>query len=206
MNSKIAMFGGSFNPVHNAHTNFAQKVIKAFDLDKLYIVPTYSSPHKTGEGMEAPFDRLKMCETAFKNIDKAVVSNIEIKRSGKSFTCDTLKQLKALHPDDTLYLVMGADMYVTLLQWKNPLEIFKFTEIITFPRDDDDYQVLKNYSEKFKPYGAVTHILNEPVFMLSSTEIRNNIHNKEFALKNLNLDVYKYILKNKLYGVESYEL
>lgn len=206
MNRKIAMFGGSFNPVHNAHTNFANKVIKAFNLDKLYIVPTYSSPHKTGESMAEPADRLKMCEMAFKDIGKIIVSDIEIKRSGKSFTCDTLKQLKGLYPDDNLYLVMGADMYVTLPQWKNPLEIFKFAEIITFPRDNDGYQVLKDYSEKFKSLGAVTHILNEPVFMLSSTEIRNNIHNKEFAEKNLNLNVYKYILNNKLYGVKSYEL
>lgn len=206
MNRKIAMFGGSFNPVHNAHTNFADKVIKAFNLDELYIVPTYSSPHKTGKGMAEPIDRLKMCEIAFKNIDRVVVSDIEIKRTGKSYTCDTLKQLKTLYPDDTLYLVMGADMYISLLEWKNPLDIFKLAEIITFPRDDDGYQILKEYSEKFKALGAVTHILNEPVFMLSSTEIRNSIHNKEFAVKNLNLDVYKYILKNKLYGVKSYEL
>ncbi len=201
MNRRIAIFGGSFNPVHNAHTNFADKVIKNFDLDKLYIIPTYSSPHKTGEYMESPADRLKMCQIAFKDIKRAVVSNIEIKRSGKSFTCDTLKQLKNLYPDDNLYIVMGADMYVTLPEWKNPLEIFKLAEIITFPRDNDNYQVLKEFSEKLKTLGAVTHILNESVYMLSSTEIRNNIHNKEFALKNLNLNVYKYILKNKLYGV-----
>lgn len=206
MKRKIAMFGGSFNPVHNAHTKFASKVINAFHIDKLYVVPTYSSPHKTGEDMVSPVDRLNMCKIAFKNINKAVVSDIEIKRSGKSFTCDTLKQLKDLYPNDTLYLVMGADMYVTLLQWKNPLQIFKLSEIITFPRDYDGYEVLKNYSEKFKNYGAVTHILNEPVFMLSSTEIRKNIHNNEFAQKNLNSDVYKYISKNKLYGVKSYEI
>lgn len=206
MNRKIAMFGGSFNPVHNAHTDFAQKVIKAFNLDELYIMPTFSSPHKTEEGMASPFDRLKMCEIAFKNIDKAVVSDIEIKRSGKSFTCDTLKQLKAMYPDDTLYLVMGADMFVTLLKWRNPLEIFAMAEIITFPRDNDGYQVLTEYSQKYKSYGAVSHILNEPVFMLSSTEIRNNIHNKEFVLNNLNPDVCKYIAENNLYGVESYEL
>ena len=69
----VAMFGGSFNPVHNAHVNFAKKVIEAVNLQKLYIMPTYSSPHKTGEGMALPEDRFNMCNIAFKEIKKEIM-------------------------------------------------------------------------------------------------------------------------------------
>lgn len=197
----IAMFGGSFNPVHNAHTDFAEKVINSVGIDKLYIVPTYSSPHKTGEGMALPYDRLNMCEIAFKEIKNACVSDIEILRQGKSFTCDTLKQLKEIHPDDTLYLVVGADMYITLQDWKNPQEIFKLANIITFPRNDEDFNDLKAHSLFLEKMGAKTVVLNEAVIMLSSTEIRNNIKNEIFVKQHLNPDVYAYIVNNKLYGM-----
>ncbi len=197
----IAMFGGSFNPVHNAHTDFAKRVIKSVDLEKLYIMPTYSSPHKTGEGMALPDDRLNMCKIAFKEIKITCVSDIEILRQGKSYTCDTLRQLKELHPNDTLYLVVGADMYITLQDWKNPQEIFKLANIITFPRNDEDYEDLKKHSDFLKTIGANTIILDEPIIMLSSTEIRNNIKNENFVKQHLNPDVYSYIVNNKLYGM-----
>ena len=197
----VAMFGGSFNPVHNAHVNFAKKVIEAVNLQKLYIMPTYSSPHKTGEGMALPEDRFNMCNIAFKEIKNAYVSDIEILRQGQSYTCDTLKQLKELHPEDNLFLVVGADMYMTLLKWKNPIEIFKLANIITFPRNNDDYNDLKEYSITLKEYGADTVILNEPLIKLSSTDIRQNINNKDFIKEHLNSDVYSYIVNNNLYGM-----
>lgn len=197
----IAMFGGSFNPVHNAHVNFAKKVIEAVNLQKLYIMPTYSSPHKTDEGMALPKDRFNMCKIAFEEIKNAYVSDMEILRQGQSYTCDTLKQLKELHPSDDLYLVVGADMYMTLLKWKNPFEIFKLANIITFPRNDEDYNALKEYSEALNEYGADTVILNEPLIKLSSTDIRQNINNKDFINKHLNPEVYSYIMKNNLYGM-----
>ncbi len=197
----IAMFGGSFNPVHNAHTDFAQRVIDSVSLEKLYIMPTYSSPHKTGEGMASPVDRLEMCKIAFKEIKRTCVSDIEILRQGKSYTCDTLKQLKELHPYHTLHLVVGADMYITLQDWKNPQEIFKLANIITFPRNDEDFNDLKAHSLLLEKMGAKTIILNEPIIMLSSTEIRNNIKDENFVKQHLNPDVYAYIVNNKLYGM-----
>lgn len=198
---KIAMFGGSFNPVHNAHTSFAKKVIDSQNLDLLYVVPTYSSPHKTGADMASPYDRLNMCKLAFKNMERTYVSDIEIKRGGNSFTCDTLSQLKQLYPNDDLYFVVGADMYITLQNWKNPEKIFSLAKIITFPRNNDDYYSLKEHSEFLKKMGAETVILNEPVFMLSATEVRNNIKDINYSKEHINSDVYDYIVNNNLYGM-----
>lgn len=195
------MFGGSFNPVHNAHTRLAAEVINSSKLDFLYVVPTYSSPHKTDLNMASPLHRLNMCRLAFENIKRTVVSDIEIRRRGKSYTCDTLKELKAVYPDDRLFLVVGADMFMTLQSWKNPQEIFRLAEIITFPRDDKSYGSLIEHSEKLKPLGAKAAVLNKPVLLLSSTDIRNNIHNPAFVKEHLNSNVYKYIADNKLYGM-----
>lgn len=200
MSKRIAMFGGSFNPVHNAHTEFAKKVIEEADIDLLYIIPTFSSPHKTDINMATAEDRYKMCEIAFKDIKNTVVSDIEIKRKGKSYTCDTLQQLKNLHPSDQLILVVGADMFVTLESWRNPQKIFKLARIVTFPRDNESYPVLQKYAKKYNKIGAKTDVLNEPVLLLSSTDIRKNIKNEDFLKSHLNSNVYDYIVNNKLYG------
>ena len=92
-------------------------------------------------------------------------------------------------------------MYMTLLKWKNPIEIFKLANIITFPRNNEDYNDLKEYSITLKEYGADTVILNEPLIKLSSTDIRQNINNKDFIKEHLNSDVYSYIVNNNLYGM-----
>lgn len=195
------MFGGSFNPVHNAHTEFAEAVIKSENLDAMYIVPTYSSPHKLDFNMASPEHRFNMCKIAFKNVKNTQVSDIEIKRRGTSYTCDTLRKLKNFHPNDRLFLVVGADMYVTLQSWKNPEDIFKIAEIITFPRNDDNYGKLIEHSKKLAELGAKTKVLNKPVMFLSSTDIRQNIKNRSFVKEHLNSDVYEYIVNNKLYGM-----
>lgn len=201
MQRKIAMFGGSFNPVHNAHTEFARQVINSAELDLLYVVPTYSPPHKTDINLAAPEHRLNMCRLAFENIEKARVSDIEIRRGGKSYTCDTLKELKKLYPNDSLFLVMGADMFMTLQDWKNPREIFSLAQIITFPRNGDSCDTLLKQAEKLKPLGAKAVVLCKPVLILSSTDIRNRIHNPQFVREHLDSNVYKYIEDNKLYGM-----
>ncbi|MGN0454001.1 MAG: nicotinate (nicotinamide) nucleotide adenylyltransferase [Ruminococcus sp.] len=199
--SRIAMFGGSFNPVHKAHRKFTEKVIESLELDKIYIVPTYSSPHKQGFDMASPKDRYNMCRIAFKGVEKAEVSDIEINRKGKSYTCDTLAELSRIHCNDRIFLVMGADMYLTLQDWKNPEKIFSLATIVTFPRDSDNYESLKKHSEFLKNMGAKSVILNEKVIKLSSTTVRENIRNKEFVNRFLDKKVYKYIVDNNLYGM-----
>lgn len=198
---KIAMFGGSFNPVHKAHRKFTEKVIESLELDKIYIVPTYSSPHKQGLDMASAKDRYNMCKIAFEGVEKAEVSDIEINRKGKSYTCDTLTALSSIHRNDRIFLVMGADMFLTLQDWKNPEKIFSLATIVTFPRDNDNYESLNKHSEFLKSMGAESVILNEKVIKLSSTTVRENIRNKEFVNRFLDEEVYKYIVDNNLYGM-----
>ncbi len=198
---KIGMFGGSFNPVHNAHTMFAKGVIQTLGLTRLYIMPTYSSPHKSDDNMAPAADRYNMCKIAFDGVKHAEVSDLEISRKGKSYTYETLRELKEIHKNDELYIIMGADMFMTLMQWKNPQIIFNLSTIVTFPRDLLDITKLEMQSKMLESFGAKSIILNEKTFDLSSTVIRENIGDKEFISRNLNNDVYKYIINHKLYGV-----
>ena len=127
--SRVAMFGGSFNPVHLGHTGIVSRMVEEFDLDKVYVVPTYSTPLKDNTPMLSPNHRIEMCKLAFADMDSVLVSDIEISRQGKSYTVDTLKELKELHPDDELFLIIGADSFLQLRLWYNVASIFDIATI-----------------------------------------------------------------------------
>lgn len=195
------MFGGSFNPVHIAHREFAQTIIEQGELDKLLIIPTYTSPHKPGEAMVSAADRYAMCRLAFARIPRTEVSDMEICRRGKSFTVDTLRHLKEQYPRDRLFLAVGADMYVTLQDWKSPEEIFSLADIIALPRDHANYEVLLKHAKVLEKMGARSVILKQPVTQLSASCIREKIKKEENVRELLDPDVYAYIAEHKLYGM-----
>lgn len=196
---KIAMFGGSFNPIHNAHTNLAESFIKKLKLDKLIFIPTATPPHKSDEHMVSAEHRLNMCRLASESIKKTEVSDIEIKRQGKSYTVDTLKQLRDLYPDSELYLITGADMFMTLLEWRDPQEIFSLATVCTVPRDDDDYEVLKEKEKIYNEMGAKTFILDLKRSDISSSKIRDCVYNDESISKFVDEKVENYIYANYLF-------
>ena len=134
--------------------------VKKLKLDKLLFIPTASAPHKSDSGVVDGKHRLEMCRLAAKNIKKSEACDIELNRSGKSYTIDTLCELERLYPDSELYLIMGADMFTTLLEWKQPEEIFKKAVLCTVPRNDDDITVLSEYADKYKAMGAHTCVLD----------------------------------------------
>lgn len=198
--SKIGILGGTFNPIHNGHILLADYCKKRLKLDRIILIPTYIPPHKSSKELANEIHRLNMCETAIKNLDSFSVSDIEIKRHGKSYTCDTLTSLKELYPNDTLCFIVGADMFLTLDKWKNPKLIFEKAEIAAVPRNLSDCDDLKNYYDSvLVKLGAKAHILENPVMQVSSTFIRENIRNFNIIKPLIDRNVYEYIVKNKLY-------
>lgn len=196
---RIAMFGGSFNPIHNAHTSIASAFIKKLKLDKLIFIPTAIPPHKSSEDMIEAEHRLAMCRLAAENIKKADVSDMEIMRQGKSYTVDTLRQLKELYPNSELYLITGADMFLTLQEWKAPQEIFSLASVCTVPRDDADYERLKAHEIKLNEMGAKTVVLEIKRMDISSTEIRSRVFNDKDISKLVDEEVESYIYANYLF-------
>lgn len=198
--SKIGVFGGTFNPIHNGHISLGVYCKEDLNLDKLMLIPTYTPPHKSSNELADEEHRLKMCKLATEQYGYFEVSDIEIKRKGKSYTYETLKSLKEIYTQDDLYLIVGADMFLTLDKWKNPESIFKDVTIAAVPRNDDDKEDLTSYYEStIKSLGAKAVILDNPVVQVSSTYIRENIDNYQLIKSLIDSNVYEYIVKNNLY-------
>lgn len=196
---RIAMFGGSFNPIHNAHINVASAFIKKLKLDKLILIPTATPPHKSDEEMVSAEHRLNMCRLAAESLKKTEVSDIEIKRQGKSYTVDTLRQLREKYPESELYLITGADMFMTLLEWREPQEIFSLATVCTVPRNDDDFDVLKEKEKLYNEMGAKTVVLDFKRSDISSSKVRKLVFNDKSISEFVDEKVEKYIYANYLF-------
>ncbi|WP_418546196.1 nicotinate-nucleotide adenylyltransferase [Ruminococcus bromii] len=197
---KTGVFGGTFNPVHKGHIMLAEYCMDSVGLDRIIMIPTAVPPHKISNNLASENDRLNMCKLACRGKENFFVSDIEIKRQGKSYTYETLTQLKEIYPDDHLYTIMGADMFLTLNRWKNPEIIFEKSSIITIPRDEENKLELENfYNKVLKAMGASSVILPNPVMSVSSTFIRENLDNFNLISNMLDKGVYDYIIKNNLY-------
>ena len=177
---RIGIYGGTFAPVHRGHVAAAEAFIKQMELDLLYVIPAGIPPHKQIDAADDPAHRLAMCELAFKDVEKVIVSDLEILRAGKSFTVDTLR---ALHAEDRrLFLLMGTDMMLTLDQWREPEEIFRLCYPIYIRRENDpilEAQIIKKNEMYLQKYGKIARRLVADVIELSSTEIRDRVKRGE---------------------------
>ena len=117
---KTGIYGGTFDPPHMGHISAARAAVGHVPLDRLIMIPAATPPHK-----ELPPEactsqqRLEMTKAAAAGIECAEVSALEIERGGRSYTADTLKQLRELYPDDEFYLLMGTDMFLSIETWRS---------------------------------------------------------------------------------------
>ena len=201
---KIAMFGGSFNPPHMGHVEAARSVIASIHPDRLLIMPTCVSPHKAMAGDTPPPEkRLELCRLAFAGLPEAEVSDLEMRRAGKSYTVDTLQQLKELYPDAELTLVMGTDMILSLESWKDPETIMQLAQIAVLLREDGEKDaVLKQIDHLQTVYDAKVQLLEAAVYPATSTEIRAELKQAEKPAE-LGEEEYAYIVKHLLYGARA---
>lgn len=201
---KIALYGGSFNPPHLGHVEAARSVVDCVKPDRLLIMPTYVSPHKImAEDTPSPEVRAELCRLAFAGIPEAEISDLEMRREGKSYTADTLMELRELYPDSELVLVMGTDMILSLETWYRPETIMALAEIAVLLRGvDEDADVLAHIHYLRETYNARITLLEAGVYPAASTEIRQAL--KEASGNEL-LDeaVYEYIVKNRCYGAKA---
>ncbi len=171
----IAVFGGTFNPIHNGHINLVSSFIKRMNFDRVLLIPTKIPPHKATLDLVSGEHRLNMIKAAVRDIPKLEACDIELKRERTSYTVDTLRQLKEQYPSDTLYLIVGSDMFLTLDTWKNASEIFNTAVICSAARDFGDYEKMIKKAESYKKYGAECEIMNFDILKLSSTDVRKAV-------------------------------
>lgn len=196
---KILIFGGTFNPVHNGHIAMCKAAQKAVNPDLTLIIPTYMPPHKAVNGdLLLGEDRINLCRLAFDGFDNTEVSDIEIKAEQKSYSVITLAKLHEIYPDAELYMLCGADMFLTLKTWFKYEEIIKLTTVCVVPRDGGLAE-LEEYAKLVEADGGECIIIDTPTVEISSTEIRNTINSGENADSMLPKNVLNYINKHNLF-------
>ena len=196
---RIALFGGSFDPIHNGHIQMAAAFVKALSLDRVLFMPTADPPHKLKSDMAAPTHRLAMCKLATAGLPWAEISDLEILRGGASFTVDTLAALTALKPEAEWYLLTGADMFVTLHSWHRFADIARMATLCTLPRDERDAAALSEYAARLTADGARCVVLPEGVQQVSSTDLREAVKNGGDLTAFVPLSVAEYIHAHGLY-------
>ena len=174
---RIGIHGGTFSPPHNGHLAAARAFMEQMWLDILYVVPDALPPHKEMDQPVPAADRLEMCRLAFGGMEGVYVSDLEIRRGGKSYTVDTLRELSG--EDRRLFLLCGTDMVLTLDEWREPAEIFRLCYPVYIRRENDpslDGLLVKKIAEYSEKYGKVVRrIVTEPL-PVSSSEIRQKLH------------------------------
>ncbi len=216
---KIAVFGGSFNPLHISHAMLADTVVKELGYDKVIFVPTFIPPHKIIKSNVTAVQRMEMLQAFCKSEKNShfEVDSCEIDRGGVSYTSDTLEFLTQKYKneiDGKLAFIMGDEIAAEFDKWRNPDKIVELADLIITHRYPDltalEQSVFDNvptgdykgdFSVQFdiNTFKYPCRYLNNPILPVSSTEIRARIaENKSFRYL-VPEAVYNYIVENKLY-------
>lgn len=199
--TRIGIYGGTFSPPHNGHLRAAQAFMEQMQLDFLFVIPTALPPHKEMEDPVSAEDRLAMCRLAFAGMEGVYVSDMEIRRGGKSYTVDTLKELSG--DDRRLFLLLGTDMLLTLGTWRDPETIFQLSYPVYVRREDDralDKRIVATIADFRERFGKVVRrIVTEPI-LLSSSEVRKDLADGKKNTKKVPAEVARYIAEHNLYG------
>ena len=173
---RTGIYGGTFNPIHKGHLHIVEEFRRGLSLDRVLLVPTHVPPHKAAPDLASARDRFEMCRLAAGGRPWLELSDIEMKRAGKSYTADTLAELSALYPRDQFYLLMGEDMFLTLDRWVRPEAIFRLAAVCASPRSVAGMDALRQkalaYAEGFGARCFLEHI---PYLPISSTQVRQAV-------------------------------
>ncbi len=192
---KTGVFGGSFNPPHKGHTALAQRVAEKLGLDRIIVIPSCIPPHKSAGSLASAGDRLNMCRLAFDS-QLFEVSSIELDRGDKSYTVDTLRELKERYPGDEFFFIIGSDMLSSFHTWYRWEEILSLCTVCAASRE-------KNFRPDFSPYtaeqrGRIVFVDADPV-EISSTQVRIRIKSNYACGELIDKKVYDYIKAHGLY-------
>lgn len=200
---RMGLFGGTFDPIHKGHISMALRMVESLQLDGVVLMPTFVPPHKIKKNMASAEHRLAMCRLAVQEYPILSVSDLELQREGASFTVDTLTALCETNPDIEWYLLVGADMFVTLRTWHRFSDIATMAVLCTIAREGTDGVKLKAYADSLIADGARCIVIDHPVEPYSSTQVRERITAGESVTDLVGESVGRYIIDHGLYQPKS---
>ena len=207
---KIGIYGGTYNPPHLGHVTAARAAFEMLKLDKLLLIPAGLPPHKAmPAGSPTADQRLEMTRMAADQLglgDCVEVLDLELHRTGKSYTSDTLETLHQTYPGADFWLLMGTDMFLTFQTWHCPEKIAQLAGLAAFGRTEADteelFAIQRDYLYKTYPGVCIFTLTIPGVVDVSSTELREKLSRGEGGSL-LPPAVYGYILREKLYGTDA---
>ena len=169
---RLGILGGTFNPIHRGHLEMARQAKKLLSLDKVFLMVASDPPHKPiPEGVTCA-DRFRMAELACTDENGISACDLELSRPGKSYTCDTLEEIRSMYPDASVFLIVGSDSLHDFPGWRSPEKILKNATLVCLPREgisSDD----RKYADRIaKEIGGNVLLMNAAIPAISSTMIR----------------------------------
>ncbi|MEA4981344.1 MAG: nicotinate (nicotinamide) nucleotide adenylyltransferase [Paludibacter sp.] len=188
----IAIYSGSFNPIHNGHLQLAGYLTDNQLADEVWFVVSPCNPLKEQPTLIDEYLRLDMVILSISGNDKFKASDVEFTMPIPSYTIDTLHRLSELFPEHRFSLVIGSDNALVFDQWKNPEQILNEYDVFVYPRNGYDFQLVAAKYPKMQ-------LLDTPIYEISSTEIRGMIRENKATGPWLHPMVAAYIKENSLY-------
>lgn len=200
--NKIGLFGGSFNPIHNAHIEVSKIIFKKLELDELFFIPTFVSPHKLNQEHASSKDRIEMINLAINEKNEFRVCDYETKKNSISYTIDTIDFFNSKYSTSELFFLAGSDVIKKLESWYKINEIFEKCNFIIFNRPNNqpiDLLIENSMLTKEQKFSILKNKINIQTDDISSTEIRLYHSNGRNIKKFLPNNVYDYIIDKELY-------
>jgi len=201
-NNRIGIFGGAFDPPHRGHEKALLAFLSAVGLDRVYVIPSGTPPHKKLSRGAEDVQRMEMSLRAFEPLsEKVTVSDMEILSTDVSYTLLTVKKLKGKHPDAELFLFVGTDQFLCFETWREPETLLSLCTLCVMDRFSCREALLAKKKELEENFSAECLLLEEKPYIMSSTDIRSELKEKGYSFR-LSSAVNEFISQNNLYGVK----
>lgn len=218
---RIGLFGGTFNPIHFGHIHVSKEIKETFPLDQIVMIPSAIPPHKKQREIAGAQDRLMMTQLAVSRLKGYLVSDIEIRRAGPSYTIDTIRHFKrTLSAEDEPFLILGMDAFLEIDTWMSYKDLFDELPLIVMSRPGTGHigvpklaaYIQLHISEEYcfdkrgrcfcHPAKQPVHLADVAPYEISSTRIREAVR-KRISLRNMVPEPVEHYIRSKgLYGYD----
>lgn len=195
---RLGIYGGTFDPIHLGHLLLAETCREVCQLDEVWFIPAASPPHKQGNQISSARDRVQMLEFAIAGHPQFKLNKLELKRTGPSFTVDTLEQIQQEDSTRELFLLLGGDSIIDFPTWREPQQILELATVVAVNRGRDRVN-----SAGWQALGTNAldrlQIVNMPAIEISATQMRQSVSQGKSIRFQTPRSVEMYILQKGLY-------